>query len=66
MIRVLMCGNHPTNKGGMTSVIEQILDYDWKEKGIMIKFMPTFFPGNNIQKGIYFIYSYFRILFSYY
>ena len=65
MIRVLMCGNHPTNKGGMTSVIEQILDYDWKEKGIMIKFMPTFFPGNNIQKGIYFIYSYFRILFSF-
>lgn len=61
MIRVLMCGNHPSNKGGMTSVISQIRSYDWKKKSIKMKFIPTFYPGNTIIKSLYFMLSYIRI-----
>lgn len=62
MIRVLMCGNHPSNKGGMTSVISQIRSYDWEKKNIKMKFIPTFYPGNTIIKSLYFMLSYIRIL----
>ncbi|MEL7647943.1 MAG: glycosyltransferase family 4 protein [Sedimentibacter sp.] len=65
MIKVLMCGNHPTNKGGMTSVISQILSHDWDNEGIEIKFVPTFYPGNNAVKSIYFIVACIKILINF-
>lgn len=64
MIKVLMCGNHPSNKGGMTSVISQIMSYDWENKGIKMKFIPTFYPANNIVKAGYFGIAYFKMVFS--
>jgi len=61
-MKVLMCGNHPSNKGGMTSVINQINNYSWNEKGIELTFIPTFIPGNLIKKTFYFCCAYIRIL----
>ncbi len=63
MIKVIMVGNHPSNKGGMTSVINQIKNKDWEKEGIDLKFIPTFIPGNAIKKSLFFIVSYLKILF---
>lgn len=62
MISVLMCGNHSTNKGGMTSVINQILEKDWKAEGVELNFIPTYLPGSKIQTITYFIMAYLKIL----
>lgn len=62
MIKVLMSGNHPVNKGGMTSVINQILNHDWEQDGIRLYFIPTFIPGNPIKKVLFFTYSFLRIM----
>ena len=62
MIKVLMIGNHPSNKGGMTSVISQIKEHDWSPDGIDLSFIPTFLPGNLAKKALYFVFAYFRIL----
>ena len=58
-----MCGNHPSNKGGMTSVIEQIREYDWEKEGIELYFIPTFKPGNVFEKTLYFCIAYIKIFF---
>ena len=65
MINVLMIGNHPTNKGGMTSVINQIRNHDWNQEGINLSFIPTYMPGNPIKKIIFFSCSYLKILFRF-
>lgn len=62
MLKVLMCGNHPQNKGGMTSVINQIKAYDWKKENIKIIFIPTYKPGKKVTKTVFFGYSYLKIL----
>ena len=64
MVKVLMCGNHPSNKGGMTSVISQLRNHKWEEDDIQIKFIPTFYPGNPLAKIIYFVVSYLKIVAS--
>lgn len=61
MIKILMCGNHASNKGGMTSVIQQILSFDWGKSGVSIKFIPTYYPANNLVKAFYFVHAYIRI-----
>ena len=61
-----MCGNHPKNKGGMTSVINQIKRNNWKKEGIELTFIPTFYPGNQIIKILYFFISYTKILFTFF
>lgn len=62
MIEVLMIGNHPSNKGGMTSVINQIREHDWSSDRVDLSFIPTFLPGNPAKKALYFAYAYLRIL----
>ncbi len=62
MIKVLMVGNHPSNKGGMTSVINQIKNHDWAKEDIEMSFIPTFFPGNPVVKILYFGLSCLRII----
>ncbi len=62
MIKVLMVGNHPSNKGGMTSVIGQIRSKEWTQEGIELTFIPTYFPGNPIKKVLFFGIAYFKIL----
>lgn len=53
MIKVLMIGNHPSNKGGMTSVINQIREHDWEKENVNMYFIPTFMPGNPIKKTLF-------------
>ena len=65
MIKVLMIGNHKSNKGGMTSVITQILDYNWKKESINLEFIPTYINSNNICKALFFAWSYLRIVFCF-
>lgn len=62
MLKVLMCGNHPSNKGGMTSVIIQILAKKWDEDGIALSFIPTYLPGGKIKTIAFFGISYLRLL----
>ena len=61
MIHVLMCGNHPSNRGGMTSVINQIREHDWEKEGVNLRFIPTYLPGNPLKKTAFFIRAYNRI-----
>ncbi len=64
MVKILMCGNHPVDKGGMTTVIDQIRSYKWEEKDIDMKFIPTYHPGDLLMRVSYFALSYIKILFA--
>ncbi len=63
MTKVLMVGNSQSVKGGITTVIEQFLSYDWNSHDINFKFIPTYKDNNNLVKILFFIYSYIKILF---
>lgn len=62
MIKVLMLGNHPSNKGGMTSVINQIRSHNWEQDGVKLSFVPTFIPGDFIKKSFFYFCALLRIL----
>ena len=55
MIKVLMVGNDPSVKGGITSVINQLLSHNWIQDGIEMKFIPTYIETNNLKKILFFI-----------
>ena len=57
-----MIGNHPSNKGGMTSVINQIREHDWEKEEIKLSFIPTFIPGNSMKKILFFLVALTKIL----
>lgn len=50
-----MIGNHESVHGGITSVIKQILDHEWTEEDVDIRFLPSYKGGNNVQKILYFL-----------
>ena len=54
MTKVLMCGSHPSGKGGIPSVISQILEHDWESEGIEMSFIPTYNPGNMAKIILFF------------
>lgn len=60
-----MCGNHSCNNGGMTTVIQQINAYHWADKGIKLRFIPTYYPGNAFIKILYFGRAFIKILFCF-
>lgn len=60
-IKVLMIGNDLSVKGGITSVISQILEYNWSSENIEIQFIPTYIESNKIKKIFYFIRAYYKI-----
>ena len=60
-IKVLMVGNHHSVKGGITSVIKQILSFDWNSVGVQMEFIPTYITTFNIKKILYFIRAYIKI-----
>lgn len=60
-IKVLMVGNDPSVKGGITSVIQQLLEYDWNTVGVEMKFIPTYVDINAIKKITFFISAYEKI-----
>lgn len=45
-----MVGNDPSVKGGITSVISQILSHNWESDGIDMTFIPTYVESNFIKK----------------
>ena len=63
MLKILMCGNHPSNKGGMTSVINQVLVRDWKKEDIELTFVPTYLPGGKVKTILYFAIRYLKVFF---
>lgn len=63
-IKVLMVGNHPSVKGGITSVITQLLNFDWETRNVKMKFIPTYVEKNSIIKMLFFAFAYIKIWFS--
>ena len=53
-INILMCGSARTEKGGMNSVIEQLMNHRWSDR-FKLKYLPTHISGNNIKKTLFFI-----------
>lgn len=60
-IKVLMVGNSPTVKGGITSVINQIMSHNWAEDGVDMRFIPTYIDANNVSKMVFFAKAYYKI-----
>lgn len=60
-MKVLMIGNNPKVKGGITTVIAQLLGHDWKQEDIEMRFLPTYIDKGPALKIMYFIGAYFRI-----
>lgn len=58
-----MCGNHPSNKGGMTTVINQIMDNKWDKEGVRLSFVPTYMPGGKAKTMIFFLFAYIKVFF---
>lgn len=48
-MHVLTVGNDPSVKGGITTVISQILAHDWTRDGIRMSFVPTYVSGNPLR-----------------
>lgn len=63
-VKVLMVGNHKSIKGGITSVVTQLLSHDWSGDGVDMRYIPTYKGGSNIMKIVYFALSYIRIFVS--
>ena len=61
IIKVITVGNAPSVKGGITSVISQILSHNWDEQGIEMSFIPTYEGGNAINKVGAFIKGYIQL-----
>lgn len=61
-MKVLMIGNHSRVKGGITSVISQLLEHNWKEENIEMMFIPTYIETGILAKTVYFFIAYIRIL----
>lgn len=61
-MKVLMLGNDASVKGGITSVISQLLKYEWKKDGIEMDFIPTYIEANTFGKIIFFIKSYIKVV----
>ncbi|MGO4969938.1 glycosyltransferase family 4 protein [Streptococcus alactolyticus] len=57
-----MIGNHESVHGGITSVIKQILDHEWTEGEVDIRFLPSYKGGNVVNKIFYFAVTVFRLV----
>ena len=54
VISVVMMGNAPSVRGGITSVISQLRRHPWEKQGIRMEFIPTFRGGSRLSKVSYF------------
>ncbi len=61
-MKVLMIGNNPKVKGGITTVISQLMEHDWEQEDIHMKFLPTYVDKNAILKLMYFAVAYIKIM----
>lgn len=56
-IRVLMCSSDRKEKGGMNSVIDQLMDHNWGDD-FQFSYLATHITGNAIKKSLFFINAY--------
>ncbi|MEM5011283.1 glycosyltransferase family 4 protein [Niallia taxi] len=61
-IKVLMMGSHNSVKGGITSVITQMLNHNWDKESVEMKFLPTYVEGGAFKRIFYFLKSYIKFL----
>ena len=60
-IKVLLIGNDPSVKGGITSVISQIREHDWEQEGVDMRFIPTYIEASFLKKFLFYVKAYGRI-----
>lgn len=58
--RVLMCSSARSEKGGMNSVIDQLMDHDWGDE-FEFTYLATHISGNPVKKSLFFARSYLRL-----
>lgn len=63
MTKVLMIGSDSSVKGGITSVINQIRDFDWEKENIKMNFIPTYISANALFMILFFCRAVLLILF---
>ncbi|CZQ96520.1 glycosyl transferases group 1 [Trichococcus palustris] len=63
-MKVLMIGNDSSVKGGITSVINQLREHDWKNENVELHFIPTYIETNAINKILFFGVAYFKIIWA--
>lgn len=51
-VKVLTIGSHPSVKGGITTVINQFITYNWNKS--VMSFLPTYIEGNKIKQILFF------------
>lgn len=55
--RILMCSSARTEKGGMNSVIDQLMDHTWDDS-LEFSYLATHVSGNPIKKTLFFAKAY--------
>lgn len=55
--RILMCSSARTEKGGMNSVIDQLMDHTWDDS-LEFSYLATHVTGNPIKKTLFFAKAY--------
>ena len=61
ILKVIMVGNAPSVKGGITSVISQIMSHNWRDQNIEMSFIPTFEGGSAVNKIRTFVKGYLQL-----
>lgn len=56
-IRILMCSSDRKEKGGMNSVIDQLMDHDWGDN-FQFSYLATHITGNPVKKTFFFANAY--------
>ena len=56
-IRILMCSSARSEKGGMNSVIEQLMTHEWDED-LEFSYLATHISGNSVKKILFFAKAY--------
>ena len=56
-IRILMCSSDRKEKGGMNSVIDQLMDHDWGDD-FQFSYLATHVTGNPLKKTFFFANAY--------
>lgn len=56
-----MIGNDYSVKGGISSVIKQIMETDWEKEKISIKLIPTYIEDTFVKRVLFYFKSYIRI-----
>lgn len=60
-MKVLMMGNGPEVKGGITSVISQIREIDWEGRDVDLRFVPTYTDRGSMAMISRFVFAYVEV-----